>query len=257
MFKRKLLSMALLVGMLFGQPAPHALAAICNQVQFVSDLTVPDGTAFAPGTAFTKTWRLKNIGTCTWTTAYHLVWAGGDALGGPASLLIPATVAPGRTLDVSVKLTAPATGGNYKGLWMLRNASNVQFGIGASGTDPFWVSISVVESNAVIYDFTANAPNAQWKSGAGALPFGVSGGDDRGYAYQVANPHLEDDSLEASPGLMTVPQNKTDGYIQATYPEFQVQKGDQLQTLVRDFPYRLSVIDRNTGNPLDMEGSLR
>ena len=232
MFKQKILSMVLLVGMLFGQSVSHVQAAICDHIQFVSDITAPDGATFAPSTAFTKTWRLKNIGTCTWTTAYHLVWVGGDAIGAPGSLLLPANVAPGQTLDISVKLTTPGTAGNYKGLWKLSNASGTQFGIGNSGTDPFWVSISVAQVNAVIYDFVANAPYAQWKSGAGTLPFPVTGGDDRGYAYQINNPHLENDSLDAAPGLMTVPQNKTDGYISATYPEFDVQKGDQLQTLV-------------------------
>lgn len=232
MFKRKILSMVLLAGMLFGQPVPRVQAAICDHVQFVSDLTAPDGTTFAPGATFTKTWRLKNIGTCTWTTAYHLVWVGGDAIGAPGSLLLPANVAPGKTLDISVKLTAPGTAGNYKGLWKLSNASGAQFGIGNSAGDPFWVNISVAQVNAVIYDFVANAQYAQWKSGAGALPFPVTGGDDRGYAYQINNPHLEDDSLDAVPGLMTVPQNKTDGYISATYPEIQIQTGDQLQTLV-------------------------
>ena len=232
MLKRKILGMVLIMGMLFGQPVPHAQAAICNQVQFVADLTAPDGTTFAPGAVFTKTWRLKNIGTCTWTTAYTLVWVGGDAIGAPGPVKLPVNVAPNQTLDISAKLTAPTANGSYKGLWKLSDASGAQFGIGASGTDPFWVSINVYQTNAVIYDFVANAPYAQWKSGAGALPFPVTGGDDRGYAFQVDNPHLEDDSIDAAPGLMTVPQNKTDGYIQATYPEFQVQSGDQIQTLV-------------------------
>ena len=232
MFKRKLLSMVLLAGMMLGQSVPRALAATCNQVQFISDLTAPDGSTFTLGAAFTKTWRLKNIGTCTWTTTYSLVWVSGDAIGAPGSVRLPVSVAPGQMLDISVKLVAPTTSGNFKGLWKLSNASGTQFGIGASATDPFWVSISVVQTSAVIYDFVANAPYAQWKSGGGPLPFPVTGGDDRGYAYQVNNPHLEDDSIEAAPGLMTVPQNKLDGYIQATYPEFQVQKGDQLQTLV-------------------------
>jgi len=232
MFKRKLLSMVLLTGLLFGQSVPRAQAAICDQVQFVSDLTAPDGTTFAPDAAFTKTWRLKNIGTCTWSTTYALVWVGGDAIGAPGSVKLPVSVAPGKMLDISVKLTAPTASGNYKGLWKLSNAAGTQFGLGDSANDPFWVSISVVQTSAVIYDFVANAPYAQWKSGAGTLPFPVTGGDDRGYAYQVTNPHLEDDSLDAAPGLMTVPQNKLNGYIQATYPEFQVQKGDQIQTLV-------------------------
>ena len=157
MFKRKLIGMVLIVGMLFSQPVPHAQAAICDQAQFVSDLTVPDGTTFTPGTAFTKTWRLKNIGACTWTTAYTLVWVGGDAIGASAPVKLSASVAPGQMLDISAKLTAPGAGGTYKGLWKLSNASGTQFGIGSAGADPFWVSISVVETSAVIYDFVANS----------------------------------------------------------------------------------------------------
>src|SRR5512147_2949619 len=109
MFRKNFLSMVLLVGMLISQSVPTALAAACDQAQFVSDVTVPDGSSFAPGAAFTKTWRLKNIGTCTWTTSYTLVWAGGDQMGGPTSIVLSAQVAPSQTVDLSVNLTAPST----------------------------------------------------------------------------------------------------------------------------------------------------
>lgn len=233
MFRNKFLSMVLLAGMLISQSVPRALAATyCDQAQFISDLTVPDGSAFTPGAAFTKTWRLMNIGTCPWTTAYNLVWAGGDSVGAPLSVKLPVDVAPGQMVDVSVNLTAPTTGGHYKGLFKISNQSGIQFGIGDSASDPFWVDFNVVEVNAVIYDFLANAPYAQWKSGAGILPFPGTSGDSRGFAYQVNNPHLEDDSFDAAPGLLVVPQNKFSGYIQAMYPEFQIQPGDRLQLLV-------------------------
>jgi photosystem II stability/assembly factor-like uncharacterized protein len=233
MFWKKIPGMVLLVGMLVTQTIPRALAATqCDSAQFVSDLTVPDGAVFAPGTTFIKTWRLRNIGTCTWTTSYKIVWGGGDQIGAPASVKMPVNVAPGQMVDISVNMITPFAAGHFKGLWKISNAAGVQFGIGLSAIDPFWVDINVIENKAVVYDFVANAPYAQWKSGAGALPFPVTGGDDRGYAFQINNPHLEDDSLDASPGLMTVPQNKLNGYIQATYPEIQIQQGDQLQTLV-------------------------
>ena len=233
MFGKKFLSMVLLAGMLISQSVPKALAATyCDQAQFVSDLTVPDGSSFAPGATFTKTWRLMNTGTCTWATSYSLVWTGGDSLAAPAPLKLPVDVPPGQMLDISVNLTAPASAGHYKALFKLSNSSNVQFGIGESAGDPFWVDINVVQTNAVIYDFVTNAPYAQWKSGAGVIPFPGTSGDSRGFSYQVNTPHLEDDSLDSSPGLLTVPQNKFNGYIQATYPEFQVQQGDRLQTLV-------------------------
>src|SRR6185295_7707829 len=55
MFGNKFLSMVLLVGMLILQSVPSALAADCDHAQFVSDLSVPDGSSFAPGATFTKT----------------------------------------------------------------------------------------------------------------------------------------------------------------------------------------------------------
>ena len=233
MFRRRILGMVLLVGMLFGQSAPRALAATnCDQAQFISDLTAPDGAAFAPGVSFTKTWRLMNIGSCTWTEAYNLHFDSGDMLGAPLSVKLPAVVASGQLVDISVNLTAPTTAGHYRGNWKLSNASATPFGVGDSASDPIWVDINVVNTRAVIYDFVANAPYAQWKSGAGALPFPGTSGDSRGYAYQVNQPHLEDDSFDSLPGLLTIPQNKYNGYIQATYPEFQIQQGDKLETLV-------------------------
>src|SRR5687768_12193921 len=112
MFRQKLLSVVILAGLLITQAIPHATAAtLCDSAQFVSDLTASDGAAFAPSAAFTKTWRLMNSGTCTWTTSYNLVWVGGDPLGAPLSVKLPVDVPPGQIVDVSVSLTAPMVSG--------------------------------------------------------------------------------------------------------------------------------------------------
>ena len=67
-----------------GATVGHASAATtCDWAQFITDATVPDGTSFAPGTAFRKTWRLRNIGTCTWTTGYSLVYDSGEKFSAP------------------------------------------------------------------------------------------------------------------------------------------------------------------------------
>src|SRR5215213_4667065 len=232
MFRFKLFGLVIIAGLLLSQTAPHALAATCDSAQFVSDLTIPDGTTFTTGATFTKSWRLLNNGTCVWIASYNVVWAGGELMGSPASFKLPVVVSPGQMVDISVNLIAPPASGHYKALFKLSNASGGQFGIGEASDSPFWVDINVVQTNAIIYDFVANAPYAQWKSGAGALPYPGASGDNRGYASQVNTPHLEDDSYDVAPGLLTVPQNKLNGYIQATYPEFQVQSGDKLQTLV-------------------------
>ena len=212
--------------------SPVGAQGQCDSVQFVSDVSIPDGSAFAPGAVFTKTWRLLNNGSCAWSASYRLVLVGGDAMGASASVNLPVGVPSGQMVDVSVALTAPKQSGHYRGLWMLRNPSGGQFGIGTQGNEPFWVDINVIEVSAVIFDLVANAPYAQWRSEKGLLPYPGTSGDSRGYSFQVNNPHLEDDSFDTSPGLLFVPQNKTNGYLQAVYPEMQIQAGDRLQTLV-------------------------
>jgi hypothetical protein len=230
---RKLFCAVFLVALLHSQSPPAVSASShCDLAQFVSDVSVPDGTSFMTGTSFTKTWRLLNAGNCTWTTAYKLIFESGDPMGAPASVNLPVDVPPGQALDISVNMTAPAAAGHYVGYWKLSNEAGIPFGIGASGEKAFWVEIQAVEVTSVIYDFVTNAPYAQWKSGADALPFPGTSGDGRGFSYQVDNPRLEDGSVASLPSLLVVPQNKYNGYIQAVYPELLVQKGDRFQTLV-------------------------
>ncbi len=114
-------------------------------MDFVSDVTVPDGTVFAPEIPFVKTWRLKNIGTSTWTTAYSIVFTNGTQMGAPDSSPLPATVAPGGTVDISLTLTAPKDPGSYYAYFLLSNPSGQRFGIGGAN-GPFYVQIQVSDS---------------------------------------------------------------------------------------------------------------
>ena len=117
----------------------------CNQASFVSDVTIPDGTQIELNKAFTKTWKLKNVGTCTWTSGYALVFESGDQMGGPATqALVNGTVAPNQTVDISVSLVAPNTAGTYRGNWKIREPGGALFGL---STGPFWVEIKAVAQN--------------------------------------------------------------------------------------------------------------
>jgi hypothetical protein len=111
----------------------------CDVMAFVSDVTVPDGEEFAPSEAFVKTWRLRNGGSCTWSTSYSVVFVSGNAMGGTATQALTASIVPGSTLDVSVNMTAPTTAGDYTGYWALRNATGQNFG-------SFYVQIEVTGS---------------------------------------------------------------------------------------------------------------
>jgi hypothetical protein len=117
----------------------------CNWVQFISDVTIPDDWETTPLDHFTKTWRLKNIGSCTWTSGYALVFDHGDQMGAPAEQqLTTGTVAPGATIDVSVDLISPNAGGTYQGFFKLRASDSSVFGIGTDANTAFWVKIKVV-----------------------------------------------------------------------------------------------------------------
>jgi hypothetical protein len=88
-------------------------------VAYVADVTVPDGTDFSPREKFTKTWRLRNAGAGTWTTAYALVFIDGDRMDSPDRVNLPEEVPPGETVDVSVDMRAPREAGRYRGYWKL------------------------------------------------------------------------------------------------------------------------------------------
>jgi hypothetical protein len=106
---------------------PTAIIALCDNSAFVADVTVPDGTTLTPGKTFTKTWKLSNTGTCTWTTSYALVYLRGSVMSG-ASKNLSASVNPGRQVNISVDMEAPKTAGTYTGYWQLQNASGSKFG---------------------------------------------------------------------------------------------------------------------------------
>ncbi len=116
--------------------------ANCNVAQFITDVTIPDGTIMTPSQAFTKKWRIKNSGQCAWN-GFTLVFDSGDAMGGPATKPI-AVLNPGQEVDIEVALTAPATAGNYRGYWRIITNSSVLVPIvnGYQGKS-FYVDIKV------------------------------------------------------------------------------------------------------------------
>jgi hypothetical protein len=115
----------------------------CNVAGFITDVTVIDNSEIQRDLQFTKTWRLQNDGTCTWTSGYTLYFHSGDQMSGPDSQrLTDIDVPPGTTIDVSVNLTAPKKPGKYQGYWSLKDANGFKFGIGSSNS-AFYVKIIV------------------------------------------------------------------------------------------------------------------
>ena len=110
------------------------------------DVTIPDGTVMVPGERFSKTWRLKNVGSCTWTRLYKVSFFSGNSLNAIQENALPGEVKPGDVVDLTVDMEAPQKAGAYQSNWMLTNADGHLFGIGPNGDAPFWVQIEVVQS---------------------------------------------------------------------------------------------------------------
>jgi len=137
-------------------PAPPQIP--CDSMTFVADLTVPDGTKMNPGQSFTKTWRIKNTGSCTWNSSYKFVFVQGTAMGGqPQS--INGNMSPSQTYDMSVPMTAPTQPGTYAGWWQLVNPQNVALGTRV------WVEIVVPAPPPQQPQPTAVAPSIQYFTG--------------------------------------------------------------------------------------------
>jgi hypothetical protein len=217
-------------------PTPTATPIPCYWAKFVNDVTVPDGTDYYPGDKFTKTWRLKNYGTCTWASDVDLVFTDGNAMSGPAVVDLNKTVYPGETIDVSVELVAPSTKGSYTGYWMLRSNNGVLFGLGPYQNKAFWVQIDVVKKIEIDpdkpLDFAASYDAATWRSTKGSITPNGNYDYTNGSVLYTSSPKIEKDRQEDEPSLVMIPSDGTGGMISGEYPAVNIKEGDHLMALL-------------------------
>lgn len=205
-------------------PTVTATPALCNAAQFVRDLTVVDDSEIPANTNFVKVWMVRNVGTCTWTKDYEVIFDSGDKMGGSA-ITFPKKVAPGETVELAIAMKAPSDKGKYKGNWMLKSDKGKEFGIGANANSPIFVQIKVTKlGHAGNYDFAVNLCKANWKSDAGSLfcignPDAYKNNVRYSSSFQMEDNRTEDESAI----LMQVNYNER---VRGTYPYYTVQAGD-------------------------------
>jgi len=130
--------------LIFPVPTVVAPLACVDGMKFVADVTYGDNNMknppfVNPGELFVKTWRVQNTGSCAWTPNYRLVYAYGNVTAaqmGGLPINIPANVAPGQTIDLSVALTAPTDPLTYQGFWQVQNDKGNLFG------QAIWVAVT-------------------------------------------------------------------------------------------------------------------
>lgn len=107
-----------------------------DNLHFITDLTVPDGTQVPPGSPVDKQWQVENNGTCNWDSTYRLKFIAGADLGAPlVQALYPAR--SGTQPTIRLTFTAPAEPGTYRSAWQAYSPQDEPFG------DPIFVEIVV------------------------------------------------------------------------------------------------------------------
>jgi len=101
--------------------------ASCTMLTYVKDVSIPDNTPMVPGQTFTKTWQVKNSGSCAWEAGFKFAFTGGDAMSG-ATYTLPQSVAANSVLDISIEMKAPSTPGSVRGNWRMSTAAGQFFG---------------------------------------------------------------------------------------------------------------------------------
>lgn len=110
--------------------------ACSDNLTFLEDQTIPDGSLVQPGESLDKRWLVENSGTCNWNRGYRLKLMAGPEMGANGEQALY----PGRaSTQVSIRLVfiAPTEPGAYRSAWQAYNDHNEAFG------DPIFIDIIV------------------------------------------------------------------------------------------------------------------
>ncbi len=94
--------------------------------EIISESGLVMGTQMDLARPFTKSWTLKNVGSCQWDK-YKFVFVSGLLLGATTPLQVPITE-PGGTATLNLNLTSPSIAGNFIGKWRVQNSKGDLFG---------------------------------------------------------------------------------------------------------------------------------
>jgi hypothetical protein len=151
-------------------PPTPATTACQDAAKYIHDDGL-DGATYAPNTAFTKTWTVKNTGTCTWDSKYLVYQISGAFMTQqPGYWFVPPknTVEPGQSVDIHVGMTSPPMKGNYKSYWGLKNEDGEIIPIeGGADGNSFYVEIKVKYGSVDTGAVTATAIDIVPEQGSG------------------------------------------------------------------------------------------
>ena len=117
-------------------PTPEANLPCVDNLLFLEDLTIPDGTVVEAGAFLDKRWLVENNGACNWKANYHLALIAGPELGATSiQALYPAR--SGAQAQIRIVFTAPEEPGTYRSAWQAHDPQGTPFG------DPIFIEFVV------------------------------------------------------------------------------------------------------------------
>lgn len=154
-------------------PRPTNEPGCTNSAAFVIDVTIPDNSVIGAGEIFTKTWRVRNTGTCIWASDYVLTYYSDNRMGAPDATPLGITF-PGETADVSIDLTAPATPGTYRGNFVIENPEGLIMQV--DNDSRLWLIIQVQNTAPTATAGTTTTNASPTGTGATATSSGTGSG---------------------------------------------------------------------------------
>ena len=194
-----------------GFTQPSGTTSSCDVGGFVKDVTIPDGTNMAPGQSFTKTWEIKNNGTCTWNENYTIVFYGGEQMASATTFKFTKDdVEPGENIQISIDMKAPTKAGEFISYWILRNDLGQNFFVNGSS---IYVEIIVGSATATTTSTPNTAPTVSisepgngdtFSTGASITFKGTaSDAEDGDLATSIVWSSSIDGTLGTAPGIVT------------------------------------------------------
>lgn len=119
--------------------------APCYKAAFEGDENIPDGSWFYVNELFTKRWRIKNVGSCTWDANINAIWVEGELMDADSVVAFTTEpVPPNSYAEILITFKGPPEAGTYTSYWMLRASDGTIFGFGPYGKSWIWVTIETI-----------------------------------------------------------------------------------------------------------------
>lgn len=122
---------------------PTNLPDCTNSASFVADVTIPDNSDVVGGMIFTKTWRVRNTGTCIWGPDYTISHYSDEQMGALTAVPLGVT-RPAEEVDISVDLRAANTLGIHRGNFVIKNPAGLIMSV--DDDSRLWVIINVTNT---------------------------------------------------------------------------------------------------------------